>query len=83
MKVKAKKIIPDTSIIIEGLLSKKIEKGELSPESVIIHEAVVAELEAQANRNREVGYLGLEEIKKLREMADKKKFVLSFKGFWE
>ncbi|MFH1506684.1 MAG: PINc/VapC family ATPase [archaeon] len=80
MKEKAKKIIPDTSIIIEGLLSKKIEKKELKPEFVIVHEAVVAELEAQANRNREVGYLGLEELKKLRELSKKNKFVLEFKG---
>ena len=80
MEAKARKIIPDTSIIIEGLLSKKIEKKELNPETVIIHEAVVAELEAQANKNRETGYLGLEEIKKLRDMSDKKKFSLYFKG---
>ncbi|MBW3000085.1 PIN domain-containing protein, partial [Candidatus Woesearchaeota archaeon] len=74
------KIIPDTSVIIEGLLSRKIEAKELKPKAVIIHEAVLSELEHQANRNRDTGYLGLEEIKKLREIQKKYKFTLEYKG---
>ncbi|MBU1854274.1 MAG: PINc/VapC family ATPase [Nanoarchaeota archaeon] len=74
------KIIPDTSIIVEGILSKRIEKHELKLKMIIIHEAVIAELEAQANRGRETGHLGLEEIKKLREISSKYKFDISFKG---
>lgn len=76
----AEKIIPDTSIIIEGILTKGIEKKELKPKSIIIHEAVISELEAQANRGRETGHLGLEEIKKLNDISSKYKFVLEFKG---
>ncbi|MBU1974925.1 MAG: PINc/VapC family ATPase [Nanoarchaeota archaeon] len=74
------KIIPDTSIIIEGLCSRMIESGELTPQGIIIHEAVIAELEAQANRGREIGVQGLEEIKKLRELSIKKDIDLEFKG---
>jgi len=74
------KIIPDTSVIIEGILSKQIEKKKLTIKNIIIHEAVIAELEAQANRGRETGHLGLEEIKKLREMSKKHKFTIFFKG---
>jgi ATPase len=74
------KIIPDTSVIIEGLLSRKIEAKELKPKAIIIHEAVLSELEHQANRNRDTGYLGLEEIKKLREFQKKYKFTLEYKG---
>ncbi|MFH1770609.1 MAG: PINc/VapC family ATPase [archaeon] len=77
---KIEKIVPDTSVIIEGILSKEIEKKKFSPKSIIIHEAVIAELEAQANRGQEKGHLGLEEIKKLRELGKKKKFTLDFKG---
>ena len=77
---KVDKIIPDTSIIIEGILSKRIGKKELKPKNIIIHEAVIAELEAQANRGRETGHLGLEEIKRLRGMSKKKKFSIEFKG---
>lgn len=38
---KVEKIIPDTSIIIEGILSKRIENKELNPKIIIIHEAVI------------------------------------------
>jgi len=74
------KIVPDTSVIIEGLLSKRIEAGELRPRHVIIHEAVVAELEHQANQNRETGYIGIEEITKLREISKKYNFNIIYSG---
>ncbi|MBI5391671.1 Flp pilus assembly complex ATPase component TadA [Candidatus Woesearchaeota archaeon] len=73
------KIIPDTSIIIEGILSEKLGT-EWKAETVIIHQAVLSELEHQANQGRSIGYLGLDEIKLLREKADKGGFVLDFKG---
>ena len=57
---KLEKLVPDTSVIIEGLVSKKIGNGEFSVGSVIIHEAVVSELEHQANINKTIGFLGLE-----------------------
>ena len=76
----ALKLVPDTSIIIEGLLSKKIEQKKLKPSVILIHEAVMSELESQANRNRETGYLGLEEVKKLRELSRKFRFRVVFKG---
>jgi len=41
--------VPDTSVIIEGLVSKKISSGEILPETVIIHEAAISMLEHQAN----------------------------------
>ncbi|MBC8500734.1 MAG: Flp pilus assembly complex ATPase component TadA [Nanoarchaeota archaeon] len=77
---KVEKLIPDTSIIIEGIVSKRIEKKKLKPKSIVFHEAVIAELEAQANHGRETGHLGLEEIKKLRELGKKHRFILQFKG---
>ena len=73
-------MLPDTSVIVEGLLSRLIEKNEIAPTTIYIPEAVIAELEAQANKNREVGYLGLEEVRKLRKLAKKKKFTISFVG---
>ncbi len=74
------KLVPDTSVIIEGLVSRKIEEGELKPNQIIIHEAVLGELEHQANQNRETGYIGLEEIKKLRDLASKYGFTVLYKG---
>ncbi|MFH1073013.1 MAG: PINc/VapC family ATPase [Nanoarchaeota archaeon] len=73
------KLVPDTSIIIEGILSEKIKSGELRPKKIIIHEAVLAELEAQANKNKEIGVQGLEEIKKIRELCGDT-IQLEFKG---
>ena len=74
------RVVPDTSVIVEGFLSRKVEKGELEPSEVIIHEAVMAELESQANKNRETGFLGLEEVKKLRALSESLGFKVSFRG---
>ena len=53
-------IVPDTSIIIESLLSSMIAQGKIACETILIHEAVLAELEHQANENKAKGYLGLD-----------------------
>jgi len=73
------KIVPDTSIIIEGLLSKKLEK-DLKVETILIHEAVLSELEHQANQGKAIGTLGLDEIKRLKDLEKKLKFKIEFKG---
>jgi len=73
------KLVPDTSIIIEGLVSKKIENKEIQVDEIIIHEAVLAELEHQANIGKSIGLLGLEELKKLREIS-KNLFELKYSG---
>ncbi len=73
------KIVPDTSVIIEGILSKKISAKELSTSNIIIHEAVVAELEHQANANKTTGHIGLEEIQRLQELS-KNNFTIEFAG---
>jgi len=74
------KLVPDTSVIAEGLLSKRIESKEILVKEIIIHEAVLSELENQANNNRETGYIGLNEINKLRELSKKYDFVVSYVG---
>ncbi len=74
------KIVPDTSVIIEGLLSDKITKNEIKTSQIIIHEAVLAELEHQANLGKAIGFLGLDEIKRVKELSGKHGFELSFKG---
>ncbi len=73
-------VVPDTSIIVQGTISEKLEADSLEFKRIIIHEAVMAELESQANKGRESGYLGLDEITKIRELADVKKFKLEFLG---
>src|SRR3989338_2861960 len=74
------KLVPDTSVIIEGMVSRKIKSGEIRPASVLIHEAVIAELEHQANSNRTIGFLGLDEIKRLKGISGEAGFSLEFAG---
>jgi len=42
------KYVPDTSVLIDGRITKLIDDGELRGATIIIPEAVVSELEAQA-----------------------------------
>ncbi|NOZ81308.1 MAG: Flp pilus assembly complex ATPase component [DPANN group archaeon] len=74
------KLIPDTSVLVEGLVSDHLKKGKITPKKIIIHEAVLSELEHQANENKETGYLGLKEISRLRELSSTYGFELAFGG---
>ena len=58
-----KSYVVDTSAIINKFLSRLIKKGLRG--KLIIPNAVMAELENLANKGREEGFLGLEEIAKL------------------
>ncbi|KHO45162.1 MAG: ATPase [archaeon GW2011_AR3] len=80
MKEKYEKIVPDTSVIIEGLLSAKIRDGKIRADTVIIHEAVLAELEHQANLNKALGFLGIDEIKRIKQLSVKDGFEIRFAG---
>ena len=63
---KEKLIVPDTSILISRKLTELIEEGKLKNVKILIPEFVVDELQAQASSGREIGFIGLEEIKELR-----------------
>ncbi len=73
------KIVPDTSILIDGKISELAEEGEIEGE-IVIPEFVVDELENQANKGLEIGYTGIEEIKQIRKLGEEKGFKVSFKG---
>ncbi len=60
--------VPDTSVIISGVFSKAIESGEILKE-VILPEFVIEELRSQASRGKEIGFKGLSELKKIRELC--------------
>jgi len=70
-QTKFEKIVPDTSVIIEAIISS----NQIVANEILIHEAVLAELEHQANEGRSVGFLGLEEIEKIRKMDSKITYV--------
>src|SRR3989344_4823450 len=67
---KIEKLVPDTSVIVRGVISDKIEKKEFLVKEIIIHEALLAELEHQANLGKAIGYIGLDEVEKLRKLVD-------------
>lgn len=74
------RIVPDTSVIIDGRVSEKIKNGEYQGATIFIPEAVVSELEAQANRGLEIGFKGLEELRELRRLANSGEIDLKYTG---
>jgi ATPase len=73
-------IVPDTSVIIDGRITARLKAGEFKLAKVIVPEALVSELEAQANRGKETGFKGLEELKELSEMSKRGEITLEFTG---
>ena len=74
------KLVPDTSVVIDGRITSMIQNGECKGATIIIPEAVFAELEAQANHGREIGFSGLTEIQELCRMRDEGLIELKFVG---
>ena len=80
MCIKMKTIIPDTSAVIIGAVSEIIEKENLDYPEIIVPEAVVCELEHQANADRREGINGLNELQKLQHLQEEGEIAVSFKG---
>ena len=58
-----------------------ISSGEISEGSeIIVPVASLDELQAQASKHREEGFIGLEELTKIRKLCDEKKIKLLFEG---
>ena len=73
-------IVPDTSVLVDGRLTLRIQEGDLHGARIVIPLAAMAELEAQANRGRETGFAGLDEVGKLQELAATADCSISFAG---
>ncbi len=63
------KIVLDTSVIINGLFTSQIEIGNIRNSEIIIPQSVIDELQSQASQKMEQGFLGLKEIKKLKDFS--------------
>jgi ATPase len=70
--------VPDTSVIVDGRFNSFIKKKEGS--KVILAEAMLAEVEHQANQGRSIGFAALQELKILRKMADSSSIYLEVYG---
>ena len=73
-------IIPDTSAVIIGAISEILETEDIDYPEIIVPEAVVCELEHQANANRSEGIRGLKELQKLQQLQYEGELSISFKG---
>lgn len=73
-------IVPDTSVLVDGRLTVRIQEGELVGARILIPNAAIAELEFQANAGRESGFAGLDEIVKIQELKEGAQLVVEFVG---
>jgi len=71
----------DTSVIFNGLILNLIEDGELGEKpEVYIPNVVVAEVEFRTNIQKEIGFYGLNVLKKLRKLHQEEKITLKIVG---
>ena len=73
-------VVPDTSVVVDGRVSAKVDDGTYDGATIMVPEAVVAELEAQANAGHDTGWAGLEELQRLAEYADDDRITLTYIG---
>lgn len=73
-------VLPDTSVIVDGRVSEKITQGDFEDIRVLVPEAVVAELESQANDGLPTGWSGLKELQRLADLADDGVIELAYIG---
>ena len=74
------KVLLDTSAIIEGEFTRILERAKSSEYSIIIPVAALDELQSQASTNKEYGFIGLNEIKKIRRLSKSLNIELRFLG---
>ena len=63
------KIVADTSVIINGNLVSQIESGSIRNFEIIIPQSVFDELQSQASKKKEQGFIGLEKIRNLKSLS--------------
>ncbi|MFA5862904.1 MAG: PINc/VapC family ATPase, partial [Candidatus Thermoplasmatota archaeon] len=74
-------IVPDTSVLVDGRLTARIQHDEIDAGTrIIIANASIAELEFQANLGRESGFSGLDEVVKIQELKDAADITVEFVG---
>ncbi len=73
-------IVPDTSVVIDGRISERVDDGEFAGATVVVPEAVVGELESQANNGRETGWEGLEELQRLVDLDEEGTITVEYVG---
>jgi len=73
--MRTERLVPDTTVIIDGLLIRKLESGDIEADEIIIHEAILAELERQAREGKVSAFLGIAELEKLKKAHGRIRFA--------
>ena len=73
-------VVPDTSVVVDGRVSERVEDGTYEGATVYVPEAVVGEVEAQANSGRQTGWDALEELQRLVELAEEGRITVEYVG---
>jgi len=79
-KKNSNKYVLDSSVITDGRFIEEVRQGKLNGATLIIPDAVLAELEYQAGRGQEVGYTGLKELKNLQLLVQEHQLELIYAG---
>lgn len=74
------KNVLDTSIVVNHQIITELESKRFIHSEIIVPEAVVDELRAQASQKKEQGFEGLKTLKELRERSEEFKINLTFVG---
>ncbi len=77
---RVERYVLDTSVIVDGRITEGIRQNKFPNAVFIVPHAVLALLEAQAVRGQETGYTGLNELKRLQQLAWEGQIELVFKG---
>ncbi|MBU6996236.1 MAG: Flp pilus assembly complex ATPase component TadA [Theionarchaea archaeon] len=72
------KIVPDTSIVIDGRLKRFLEQNTV--DEIILPELVIAEVEYNANKRTRIGITGLQELTEIREYCLTHNIMLTYYG---
>jgi ATPase len=73
-------VVPDTSVVVDGRVSERVEAGTYDGVTVLVPEAVVGELERQANAGHDTGWEGLEELQRLAGFVDEGRIEVDYVG---
>ncbi|AXG05096.1 ATPase [Haloplanus rubicundus] len=73
-------VVPDTSAVIDGRVSERVDDGSYEGATITVPEAVVGELEWQANEGHDTGWEGIEELQRLVEMAAEGTITVEYYG---
>lgn len=74
------KIVVDTSVIISGYTTKQIQAGLLADTTILVPVAALDELQSSASQGKDLGIVGLEEIKQIQRLSKEHGITIQFVG---